>query len=132
MGPRRVRLIDTGKRWARQVARDDTFGLAAELAYWFFLSLFPFFIFLAALGSFIAALFNVQDPTQQIVDLLGASTAFILLAGAELNAVVDEQLEPDRIDEERRRHGEAAAMGSDVRQPGDAPDGSAREPRGRR
>ena len=66
-------VIDVGKEWAKRVVRDDVFGLAAELAYWFFLSLFPFFIFLAALGGFVAATLDVRDPTQQIVDLLGTT-----------------------------------------------------------
>jgi membrane protein len=66
-------VFDVGKAWAKRVVRDDVFGLAAELAYWFFLSLFPFFIFLAALGGFVAALLDVRDPTQQIVDLLGTT-----------------------------------------------------------
>ena len=67
----RIHVLDVGREWAKRIVRDDVYGLAAELAYWFFLSLFPFFIFLAALGGFVAALLDVRDPTQQIVDLLG-------------------------------------------------------------
>ena len=69
----RIHVVDVGREWAKRVFRDDVFGLAAELAYWFFLSLFPFFIFLAALGGFVAVILDVRDPTQQIVDLLGAT-----------------------------------------------------------
>jgi membrane protein len=69
----RIHVLDVGREWAKRVVRDDVYGLAAELAYWFFLSLFPFFIFLAALGGFVAALLDVRDPTQQIVDLLGST-----------------------------------------------------------
>ncbi|MDP8922201.1 MAG: YihY/virulence factor BrkB family protein [Chloroflexota bacterium] len=67
----RVGVGTVGRQWAHQVVRDDVFGMAAELAYWFFLSLFPFFIFLAALGGFVAVAFDVGDPTQRLVDLLG-------------------------------------------------------------
>jgi membrane protein len=71
--PGRIRVVDVSKEWVRRVVRDDVSGLAAELAYWFFLSLFPFFIFLAALGGFVATILDVRDPTQQIVDLLGTT-----------------------------------------------------------
>jgi membrane protein len=69
----RIHVLDVGREWAKRVVRDDVYGLAAELAYWFFLSLFPFFIFLAALGGFVATLLDVRDPTQQILDLLGST-----------------------------------------------------------
>ena len=69
----RIHVLDVGREWAKRVVRDDVYGLAAELAYWFFLSLFPFFIFLAALGGFVATLLDVRDPTQRIVDLLGST-----------------------------------------------------------
>jgi membrane protein len=55
-----------------QGIHDDVLGLAAELAYWSFLSLFPFFIFLAALGGFVAHAFGVTDPTEQLVGLVSA------------------------------------------------------------
>lgn len=66
----KVRLVETGKRTVRQVMKDDVGGLAAELAYRFLLALFPFFIFLAALGGFVAEVFNVENPTDRIMDLL--------------------------------------------------------------
>lgn len=50
---------------------DDVFGLAAELAYRFFLAIFPFAIFLTALGGFIAASLNVENPAGKIVQSLG-------------------------------------------------------------
>ncbi len=40
------------KRTAREMIADDCFGLAAQLAYYFFLALFPAFLFLVALASF--------------------------------------------------------------------------------
>jgi membrane protein len=50
---------------------DDVLGLSAELAYRFFLALFPFFIFLGALGGFIAAWLGVENPARQLVEMLG-------------------------------------------------------------
>jgi membrane protein len=58
------------RAWAHAVVHDEVTGLAAELAYYFFLSLFPFFIFLTALGGFAAAILHVQNPTEQIVGIL--------------------------------------------------------------
>src|SRR3712207_341079 len=66
----RLRVSKAARQWVDAVMHDEVFGLAAELAYWFFLSLFPFFIFLAALGGIVAALFDVADPTGRIVDVL--------------------------------------------------------------
>jgi membrane protein len=86
----RFQPVDTGKQLVQQVIEDDVSGLAAELAYRFFLALFPFFIFLAALGGFVAFLFDVPNPTQQIVQLLGETlppTAAELVRG-QLEAMV--------------------------------------------
>ena len=66
-----VEPFSTVHRLIREVGRDDLSGLAAELSYRLFLTLFPFFIFLAALGGFIAELLNIDNPTEQIMDLLG-------------------------------------------------------------
>ena len=41
-----------GKQLFAQLVRDDALGLAAELAYRFFLAVFPFFVFLASVGAF--------------------------------------------------------------------------------
>ena len=66
----RLRVSKAARQWVDAVMHDEVFGLAAELAYWFFLSLFPFFIFLAALGGFVASLPIVEDPTGRMVDVL--------------------------------------------------------------
>ena len=52
---------------------DDLAGAAAELAFRQFLALFPFFIFVASLGAFLANLASVEDPTQEIMKLIGDS-----------------------------------------------------------
>jgi membrane protein len=70
---------------------DDVLGLSAELAYRFFLAIFPFAIFLTALGGFIAANLNVENPAGQIVQSLGG----LLPEGADtivksqLQAIID-------------------------------------------
>jgi membrane protein len=58
-----------GRLW-RQCVRDDVLGLAAELAYRFFLAIFPFFIFLASLGKPLAILLGWPDPAGRVADLL--------------------------------------------------------------
>src|SRR5688572_27204099 len=64
---------DTAKQFAREFRDDDVSGLAAELAYRFFLALFPFLIFLAALGGFIAEAANVSNPADRLVNALDDS-----------------------------------------------------------
>ncbi len=66
-------LLDLGLRLYRAAKEDDLTGGAAELAFRFFLALFPFFIFLAALGSFVADVSGVSNPTDEIMDALGKS-----------------------------------------------------------
>jgi len=52
---------------------DDLSGAAAEMAYRFFLALFPFLIFVAAVGGFLAEMIGIADPTTKIMDALGQS-----------------------------------------------------------
>jgi len=54
------------KRTANESVDDDVLGLAAQLAYYLFLSLFPAILFLLALGSF----FPLQDLAGDITRLL--------------------------------------------------------------
>jgi uncharacterized BrkB/YihY/UPF0761 family membrane protein len=65
------RLIDLAKQVIEQSLEDDVSGLAAELGFRFFLAMFPFFVFLGALGGFIAFWLQVPDPTQRILVVLG-------------------------------------------------------------
>jgi membrane protein len=72
---RRVRigklgLLDTCQRLVAQVRSDDVPGLAAELAFRFFLAMFPFLILLTALGAFVATTLSIRDPSQQILEVL--------------------------------------------------------------
>jgi membrane protein len=53
-------------RTAREFVRDDCFGLAAQLAYYFFLALFPALLFLLGLASF----FSLTSVSDQVVGAL--------------------------------------------------------------
>lgn len=64
-------FVGLAKDTYREVQRDDVSGLAAELAYRFFVAVFPFFIFVAALGGVVATIAGIDNPTQQIMDQIG-------------------------------------------------------------
>ena len=65
-----VQLWTTLKQLVHEVQSDDVAGLSAELAYRFFLALFPFFLFLAALGGLVAGFLDIANPAQRLVDLI--------------------------------------------------------------
>ncbi|HLF76305.1 MAG TPA: YihY/virulence factor BrkB family protein [Dehalococcoidia bacterium] len=67
------RLVPALARLYKEMREDDVLGIAAELAFRFFLALFPFFIFLAALGGFVADMLSVSNPTEEIINLFGGS-----------------------------------------------------------
>ena len=92
----RVSLYAYGKRLIEKIGEDDVNGAAAEMAYRFFLALFPFFIFLAALSGFVASTFNIEDPSTEIMELLGDSLP------EDASSVLEEQL---RTVTERRNAG---------------------------
>ena len=79
-------LYAYGRRLVEKIGEDDVNGAAAEMAYRFFLALFPFFIFLAALSGFVASTFNIEDPTTEIMELLGDSLP------DDASSVLEEQL----------------------------------------
>ena len=58
-------------RLKRSIPADDVLGLAAEIAYRFLFAVFPFGLFVAALGAFIASALRIENPAQQIVDGMG-------------------------------------------------------------
>lgn len=57
----------------KQVGADDLSGRAAEMAYKFFLALFPFMIFLAATGAFVAKMVGVANPADELMEQIGPS-----------------------------------------------------------
>jgi membrane protein len=70
------------KRTFRDTLKDDAQGLAAQLAYYFFLSLFPTLLCVIALAS----LFPLQNLTDEVVALLQP------VAPAEVIAIIREQM----------------------------------------
>jgi membrane protein len=68
-----VGVVALARLYVRQLGRHDTTGLAAELAFRFMFATFPFVLFLAALGAFVADWLGVADPTARIVSALGNS-----------------------------------------------------------
>jgi membrane protein len=70
------------KRTVKETIADDCFGLAAQLAYYFFLALFPALLFVLGLASF----FPLTDFTDDVVRTLGT------IAPADLLSVLTEQL----------------------------------------
>lgn len=69
-------------RTLRETAEDDGLGLAAQLAFYFFLALFPTLLFLIALASFLPA----EDMVGRVVSFLQG------VAPAEVIAIIRDQL----------------------------------------
>ncbi|HVH25481.1 MAG TPA: YihY/virulence factor BrkB family protein [Vicinamibacterales bacterium] len=74
--------LELAKRTFREMQKDDGFGLAAQLAYYFFLSLFPAILCAIALTSFLP----LQDFTDEVIGLLGR------FAPEEMLSIVEEQM----------------------------------------
>jgi membrane protein len=62
--------VDVARQLLQRSLRDDVAGLASELACRFFLELFPFFVLLASFAGPVADRLGLQNPTQQVLDLL--------------------------------------------------------------
>ena len=60
-----------GRRLISGIREHDVSGLAAEIAYRFLFAVFPFGLFVAALGGVIAGWFRVDNPAGQIIGGLG-------------------------------------------------------------
>jgi len=72
-GPWKTEAPIVAKRLWKEIGEDDLSGAAAEMAYRFFLAVFPFFIFIAAAGGFLTSLVGLEDPTTKIMDAIGRS-----------------------------------------------------------
>jgi membrane protein len=79
--------LGLGKQVVTQVNEDDAGILASALAYRFFLALFPFAIFLAALAGFITHIFNIENPTDRIINTIGSTLP------SDVSSVLRTQLE---------------------------------------
>lgn len=53
------------------IKKDDVSGLSAEIAYRFLFAIFPFGLFVAALGAFVATSLHIANPAEEIVGGLG-------------------------------------------------------------
>ncbi|MFN0073395.1 MAG: YihY/virulence factor BrkB family protein [Chloroflexota bacterium] len=62
-------IVNVIQRVVRQTLRDDVPGLAAELAYRSFLALFPFLLFLVALGGFVAYYLGIENPASEVAEV---------------------------------------------------------------
>ena len=62
---------ELAKRTYNEAMEDDSLGLAAQLAYYFFLALFPALLFLLALASF----FPIAEATERLPEALGRFAA---------------------------------------------------------
>jgi membrane protein len=60
-----------GRRVVDGVKKHDVSGLAAEMAYRFLFAVFPFGLFVAALGAFVATAVHIDNPADQILGGLG-------------------------------------------------------------
>jgi membrane protein len=60
-----------GRRLISSIREDDVSGRGAEIAYRFLFAVFPFGLFVAALGTSVAAWLQVESPADQIVAALG-------------------------------------------------------------
>ena len=69
--PAREEVKDIVGRLVEGIKADDVSGLAAEIAYRFLFAVFPFGLFVAALGSFAAGWLHVENPARLIVNGLG-------------------------------------------------------------
>jgi membrane protein len=66
-----ARLGDFLRRYVKAFQDDDVPGLGAELAYRFLFAVFPFGIFVAALGATIAGALGVDNPAEKVISALG-------------------------------------------------------------
>lgn len=57
----------------KAIGKDDLSGRAAEMAYKFFLALFPFMIFLVAAGGFAASALDIDNPADELMNQIGDS-----------------------------------------------------------
>jgi len=77
-----VPWTELARRTYREVLADNCLGLAAQLAYYFFLSLFPALLFLVALVSFI--------PVEGLLETITANLARV--APSEVLSIVQDQI----------------------------------------
>ena len=77
-----ITWTELAKRTYREVLADDCMGLAAQLAYYFFLALFPALLFLVAIISFI--------PITGLLDAITGNLARV--APSEVLSIIQAQI----------------------------------------
>ena len=77
-----ISWTELAKRTGREVLADDCLGLAAQLAFYFFLALFPALLFLAAVVSFI--------PVAGLLDAITGDLARV--APSEVLSIIQDQI----------------------------------------
>lgn len=78
-----ISWTELARRTYKESIEDDSLGLAAQLAYYFFLALFPALLFLLALASF----FSIERFTEMLPEALGR------FAAPEMVALLKEQIQ---------------------------------------
>ncbi len=66
-------VLDSARSLWSHLEEDDIAGVSAELAFRSFLELFPLFVFLSAAGDVLSTWLHIQNPSQQVLDLLSAT-----------------------------------------------------------
>jgi membrane protein len=86
----RTQLISAGRLLVRHAQEHDIAGLGAELAYRFLFAVFPFGLFVAALGAYVAGLLGLDNPADDILAALGDNLPADIAAGIrpELERVI--------------------------------------------
>jgi membrane protein len=65
--------VAVGVAVGKQALKDDAPLLAGALAYRFFLAIFPFLVFLAAVGGYVAGWLHIRNPAREVVDAAGTA-----------------------------------------------------------
>lgn len=80
------RLVVEARRFWRELSADDVSDFAAGLSYRFLLALFPFFLFITALGAVIARVLNAENPSGELLERFGDTLP------SDARSVIDTQL----------------------------------------
>jgi membrane protein len=80
------RFVSTGKQLWQELSTDDASDFAAGLSYRFLLALFPFFVFVTALGGVVSNFLEVENPSAEILERLGDALP------SDARSVLDTQL----------------------------------------
>jgi membrane protein len=80
------KVFRRGKELWQELSKDDVSDFAAGLSYRFLLALFPFFLFVTALGGVISRFLEVENPSLEILNRFGDALP------SDARSVLDTQL----------------------------------------